>query len=55
MPTDQRWVRKSSAVEKAMYADKLQSVKPLFPDILAAIPVLLFQGAVGWTSHLLAP
>ncbi len=39
------WIRKSPVVKQAMYADNLQSAKPLFPDVLAAVPVLLYQGA----------
>lgn len=39
------WIRKNPAVKTAMYADNLRTAKPLVPDILAAIPVLLYQGA----------
>eukprot|EP00884_Botryococcus_braunii_P007980 jgi/Botrbrau1/17183/Bobra.0157s0074.1 len=37
------WIRKNPCVKIAMYADNLKSAKPLLPDILANVPVLLYQ------------
>lgn len=45
MPKGKEWIRKSEAVKAALLDDIMRSVAPLFPDLLAALPVLLYQGA----------
>ena len=45
MPKGKEWIRKSEAVKSALVEDIMRSVARLFPDLLAALPVLLYQGA----------
>ena len=45
MPKGKEWIRKSEAVKAALLEDIMRSVAPLFPDLLAVLPVLLYQGA----------
>ncbi|KAK9836018.1 hypothetical protein WJX81_006526 [Elliptochloris bilobata] len=45
VPKDKEWIQKSEAVKSALIEDVMRSVAPLFPDLLAAMPVLLYQGA----------
>ena len=45
MPVGKVWIRKSEAVKAALLEDIMRSVAPLVPDLLAALPVLLYQGA----------
>ena len=50
MPASKEWIRKSEAVKAALLEDIMRSVAPLFPDLLAALPVLLYQGAAPRSS-----
>jgi len=38
-------------VKNALIEDIMQSVAPLFPDLLDAMPVLLYQGAAHKRAH----
>lgn len=38
----------SGRVAEALGPDVMKSVKALIPDLLAALPVLLYQGVSGW-------
>ncbi len=45
VPADKEWIRKSEPVRKALAGEVMRSVAHLFPDLLARLPVLLYQGA----------
>ena len=49
MPKGVHFLECSDAVGAALGPDVLKSVKHLVPDILASLPLLLYQGGV--TSH----
>ena len=40
----------SDKVASALGPDVMKSVKHLMPDLLAWLPILLYQGAVGWQN-----
>lgn len=44
----------SGRVAQALGPDVMQSVKHLVPDLLAALPVLLYQGVSGWHTYSVA-